>query len=102
MGVIRSAAFNIAFYVGTAFLMIVQSPYYFLASRRNAYGVVVQGWGRFVNRQMRIWAGATFTIEGLENLPDGPASSPPSISLPGIRSCFCHGSRIRCSCSSAN
>jgi len=72
MGMIRSAAFNIAFYLGTAVLMIVQSPYYFLASRKNAYRVVVQGWGRFVNAQMRLWAGATFTIEGLENLPDGP------------------------------
>ena len=72
MGLIRSAAFNIAFYAGTALRMIVQSPYYFMASRKNAYRVVVQGWGRFVNRQMRVWAGATFEIEGLENLPEGP------------------------------
>ncbi|WP_174801546.1 lysophospholipid acyltransferase family protein [Martelella limonii] len=72
MGAIHSAAFNTAFYVGTALRMIVQSPYYFMASRKDAYRVVVQGWGRFVNRQMRIWAGATFEIEGLEHLPDGP------------------------------
>lgn len=72
MGLIRSLAFNVAFYAGTALRMIVQSPYYFMASRKNAYRVVVQGWGRFVNRQMRVWAGATFEIEGLENLPEGP------------------------------
>ena len=72
MGIFRSIAFNTAFYVGTALRMIVQSPYYFSASRENAYRVVVQGWGRFVNRQMRFWAGATFEIEGLENIPEGP------------------------------
>ncbi|AJY47495.1 lysophospholipid acyltransferase family protein [Martelella endophytica] len=73
MTALRSVAFNIAFYLGTAVMMIVMSPYYFLASRKNAYRVVVQGWGRFVNSQMRLWAGATFEIEGLENLPQGAA-----------------------------
>lgn len=71
MRLLRSLAFNLAFYFGTALRMIVLSPFYFSVSRKRAYRVVVQGWGRFVNRQMRIWAGARFEIEGLENLPEG-------------------------------
>ncbi|TCT45110.1 lysophospholipid acyltransferase family protein [Martelella mediterranea] len=72
MRLLRSFIFNFVFYVGTALRMIVLSPFYFSVSRERAYRVVVQGWGRFVNRQMRWWAGATFEIEGLEHLPDGP------------------------------
>ncbi|WP_176082672.1 lysophospholipid acyltransferase family protein [Martelella sp. HB161492] len=71
MTALRSIAFNIAFYLGTAVRMIVLSPFYFAVSRKRAYRTVVQGWAASINRQMQFYAGAGFTIEGLENLPKG-------------------------------
>lgn len=71
MLVIRSLAFNVAFYVSLIVQMIVFTPFYFLAPRPIAW-FVPRFWARS-SLKLQAWiAGTQSRIEGMENLPDGP------------------------------
>ncbi|MBD8661858.1 1-acyl-sn-glycerol-3-phosphate acyltransferase [Rhizobium sp. CFBP 8752] len=70
MLLIRSVVFNTAFYANMILRMIVFAPYYFLASRKAAFSVP-KGWASSSNWLMGKIVGATFEIEGLENIPEG-------------------------------
>lgn len=72
MLVLRSLAFNIAFYVNLIVQMIVLSPFYFLAPRKTAW-MVPKNWARSNLWLMRVLAGTRYSIEGLENVPTGAA-----------------------------
>ncbi len=70
MLIIRSLAFNAAFYITTLIEMIVFTPFYFLAPRRKAW-FVPKFWAR-----ANVWlldkiAGVKSEITGQENLPEG-------------------------------
>lgn len=71
MLVLRSLAFNFAFYVNIIFLMIVFTPVYFIAPRKWAW-FVPKLWAR-TSLKLQEWiAGTKSHIEGMENLPEGP------------------------------
>ncbi|TDH34825.1 1-acyl-sn-glycerol-3-phosphate acyltransferase [Pseudohoeflea suaedae] len=70
MTVLRSILLNIAFYTNLIVRMIVFSPAFFLAKRKNAWKVP-KDWASSSSWLMDKIAGATFEIEGLENLPEG-------------------------------
>ncbi len=70
MLLLRSVLFNTAFYTDLIVRMIVCSPYYFLAPRKAALRVP-KAWAKAVNRLAEKIIGATFEIEGLENIPEG-------------------------------
>ena len=70
MIVLRSVLFNTAFYLNLILRMIVLSPYYFLASHENAWSVP-KNWVRSNHWLLEKIVGTRFTIEGLENIPDG-------------------------------
>lgn len=63
---LRSFLFQILFYINTTMMMIVLSPIYFLMPRSFA---IPKAWAAISNWLMDKVAGATFEIEGLENLP---------------------------------
>ncbi|MFP5077343.1 lysophospholipid acyltransferase family protein [Rhizobium sp. YIM 134829] len=65
---LRSALFNVAFYVNLILQMIVLTPIYFLMPRKTAW-VVPKTWAKTNHWLMRVLVGTTFEIEGLENLP---------------------------------
>ena len=70
MLIIRSLAFNAAFYIAILIEMIVFTPFYFLAPRRKAW-FVPKFWAR-----TNVWlldkiAGVKSEITGQENLPEG-------------------------------
>src|ERR1700741_2227916 len=70
MLILRSLAFNIAFYANLIVQMIFWTPYYFLSPRHRAW-IVPKFWAR-----IRMWlheklAGTKAEISGLENLPEG-------------------------------
>ena len=71
MLVIRSLAFNVAFYVSLVVQMIVWTPFYFLAPRHIAW-FVPRFWARSSLKLQEWIAGTESRIEGVENLPDGP------------------------------
>ena len=71
MLVIRSLAFNVAFYVNLVVQMILWTPFYFLAPRHVAW-FVPRFWARSSLRLQAWIAGTRSRIEGMENLPDGP------------------------------
>ncbi len=70
MILVRSLAFNIAFYVNLIVQMIVWTPFYFLAPRRIAW-FVPKFWSRSSLWLHRVIAGARAEITGMENLPEG-------------------------------
>ena len=67
---IRSALFNLVFYVNLVTQMIVFSPFYFLAPRRYSW-IIVRNWIRSSDWLLRLIVGTTYEIEGLENMPRG-------------------------------
>lgn len=70
MIVVRSILFNTLFYANLILRMIVLAPYYFPASRKRAYRIP-KAWAASCNWLMAKVVGATFEIEGLENMPEG-------------------------------
>ncbi len=70
MLLVRSVLFNIAFYTNLIVRMIVLSPVYFLMPRKAAYRIP-KAWAASCNWLMARIVGATFEIEGLENVPEG-------------------------------
>lgn len=70
MLLLRSIAFNIAFYANITLRMILLSPIYFLLPRKKAYRIP-KAWAASNNWLMAKIVGATFEIEGMENVPEG-------------------------------
>ncbi len=71
MLILRSLAFNFAFYANTIVQMILWTPYYFLAPRPKAW-FIPKFWARSNIWLLGAIAGTKSRYEGLENLPDGP------------------------------
>lgn len=67
---IRSILFNTLFYANLILQMIVLTPIYFLLPRKVAYNIP-KNWARSNHWLMRTIVGTTFTVDGLENLPQG-------------------------------
>lgn len=70
MIILRSILFNTLFYASLILQMILLSPYYFLAPRKNAFAIP-KNWARSNHWLMEKVVGTTFTVEGLENIPEG-------------------------------
>lgn len=70
MILLRSLAFNLAFYVTIVIEMIVFTPYYFLAPRKQAW-FVPKFWARSNLWLQKMIVGTDYEIEGLENFPQG-------------------------------
>ena len=70
MIILRSILFNTLFYASLILQMILLSPYYFLAPRKKAF-VIPKNWARSNHWLMEKVVGTTFTVEGLENIPEG-------------------------------
>ena len=70
MIILRSIVFNTLFYANLVLQMIVLSPYYFFAPRKKAFAIP-KNWARSNHWLMEKVVGTTFTLEGLENIPDG-------------------------------
>lgn len=67
---IRSVIFNVCFYVMIIIMMIVFSPYFFLAPRKKAW-LVPKFWARSNLWLQSVTVGSRFDITGYENLPGG-------------------------------
>lgn len=67
---LRSALFNAAFYINLIIMMIVFTPFYFLAPRRMAW-FVPKLWVRVSLWLQKVIAGTDCNITGMENLPEG-------------------------------
>lgn len=70
MIILRSILFNTLFYANLVLQMVLLSPYYFLASRKKAFAIP-KNWARSNHWLMEKVVGTTFTVEGLENIPEG-------------------------------
>lgn len=70
MIILRSILFNTLFYTNLILQMVLLSPYYFLASRKKAF-TIPKNWARSNHWLMEKIVGTTFTVEGLENIPEG-------------------------------
>jgi 1-acyl-sn-glycerol-3-phosphate acyltransferase len=70
MLVLRSLAFNVAFYVSLIVQMLVWTPFYFVAPRHLAW-FVPKFWSRSSLWLQSLIVGTKFEITGLENLPEG-------------------------------
>jgi len=68
---LRSLAFNVGWYVGTAVIALLGSPILLLP--RAAVLAWAQFWIRFCLWWLRVTVGVTHVVRGLENLPSGPA-----------------------------
>jgi 1-acyl-sn-glycerol-3-phosphate acyltransferase len=67
----RSILFNIAFYINLIGRMIIFTPYYFLADRKEGL-VRTEKLGSIQSLAAgKAIVGTTFEIEGLENIPEG-------------------------------
>lgn len=71
MLIVRSLAFNIAFYLNLIVQMIVWTPLYFLLPRKKAW-FVPKTWAASSLWLHEVIAGARAEISGMENLPEGP------------------------------
>ena len=71
MIVLRSIAFNLAFYVNLIVRMIVLSPIYFLSPRKKAWKIP-KDWVLSNHALFKAIVGTDYEIEGVENLPEGP------------------------------
>ncbi len=69
---LRSLTFNVAFYAWTVGLTLATLPFYFFLSEDKAMGVV-RLWSRGMLRLLRVVAGTTYEVRGLDNLPPGGA-----------------------------
>ena len=67
---IRSALFNIVFYVNIIVLMIFWTPFYFVAPRKNAW-YVPKLWARSSMWWQKLIVGTEVDYQGVENLPQG-------------------------------
>lgn len=67
---VRSALFNILFYLNLIIQMIVFSPAYFLMPRKAAW-VVPKNWVRSNHWLLKTVVGTDYVIDGLENIPQG-------------------------------
>ena len=67
---VRSLAFNVAFYLNTALWLIVGLPTFFMSYR--AIVRVAQAWGRTNLVLLRVIAGIDFELRGAEKIPAGP------------------------------
>lgn len=65
---IRSALFNIAFYINTIVRLLVMVPFFFFGRKETVLDQA-KAWGGSSVRLQEIIVGATVEIEGLENLP---------------------------------
>lgn len=72
MLLLRSLAFNVAFYAWTAGFTLVTLPVYFFLTQQKAM-VVVRLWTRGTAWLLRAIAGTSYQVRGLENLPPGGA-----------------------------
>ncbi|QPC85676.1 1-acyl-sn-glycerol-3-phosphate acyltransferase [Mesorhizobium sp. NBSH29] len=70
MLILRSLAYNIVFYLALIAEMLVFTPFYFLASRKNAWWVP-KFWARSSLWLQEKIAGTKSEITGTENLPEG-------------------------------
>lgn len=70
MLLLRSILFTTAFYINIIARMVLCSPFYFLMPRKKAFAVP-RGWASSSNWLMAKIVGATFEIEGMENIPEG-------------------------------
>jgi 1-acyl-sn-glycerol-3-phosphate acyltransferase len=70
MIILRSILFNIAFYVNLILQMVIMTPVYFLLPRKKAF-IVPKNWARSCHWLFAKIVGATFEVEGMENLPEG-------------------------------
>ncbi|MCY6383634.1 lysophospholipid acyltransferase family protein [Hoeflea prorocentri] len=70
MLLVRSALFNLAFYLSLIIQMIIFTPPYFLMRRKAAW-VIPKNWVRSSNWLMEHIVGTTHSVEGLENIPKG-------------------------------
>lgn len=70
MLMLRSTLFNVVFYLNLILRMIVLTPVYFILPRKIAY-VIPKKWAASNHWLMKMIAGTTFTVEGLENIPEG-------------------------------
>lgn len=70
MILLRSLLFNLAFYMTIIIEMIVFTPYYFLAPRKQAW-FVPKFWARSNLWLQKAIVGADHRIDGLENFPEG-------------------------------
>ncbi|MGL3607358.1 lysophospholipid acyltransferase family protein [Rhizobium sp. G187] len=67
---LRSILFNTAFYANMILRMIFLSPIYFLLPRKKAF-FIPKDWATSSCWLMEKIVGTTFTVEGLENIPEG-------------------------------
>jgi 1-acyl-sn-glycerol-3-phosphate acyltransferase len=70
--VMRSAAFNAAFYITTAFFLIFTLPLYLILPQWFAVGVV-RTWAACETWLLKVIAGTRLEVRGRENLPAGAA-----------------------------
>lgn len=70
MLIVRSLAFNIAFYINLIVQMILWTPIYFLLPRKKAW-FVPKLWAASSLWLHKVLAGAHARVSGLENLPEG-------------------------------
>jgi 1-acyl-sn-glycerol-3-phosphate acyltransferase len=70
--VVRSALFNAAFYVTTAFFLVFTLPLYLILPQWFAVGVV-RAWAATETWLLRVIAGTRLEVRGGENLPTGAA-----------------------------
>ena len=68
MIILRSVLFNTAFYLNLVLQMIIMTPAYFLLPRKKAY-VIAKNWAKSNHWLFDKIVGASFEIEGLENIP---------------------------------
>ncbi|MFC6490000.1 lysophospholipid acyltransferase family protein [Nitratireductor sp. GCM10026969] len=71
MLLVRSLAFNTAFYLNLIVQMIFWTPVYFLLPRKKAW-FVPKVWAASSLWLHRVLVGARVKISGLENIPEGP------------------------------
>ncbi|MDA4845803.1 lysophospholipid acyltransferase family protein [Hoeflea poritis] len=67
---LRSALFNLAFYLSLIIQMIIFSIPYFLMPRKAAW-IIPKFWVRTNHWLLAAIVGTTHTVEGLENIPEG-------------------------------
>lgn len=70
MLVLRSLAFNLAFYVNNVVQMIFWTPFFFLGPRRFAWWIV-RNWSRSHLWLMKVLVGTDHIVHGKEKLPQG-------------------------------
>lgn len=70
MILVRSLLFNAAFYLATAVFLIGTLPVFFFVPQRTAMAIV-RSWASLSTLLLRLLAGTSVEVRGLENLPAG-------------------------------